>query len=247
MFNAKRANELFRSRVAASIGHRADMHMTDWKQLDADNAIIIIAYNKDSGHPEMSEVNTLITKEFGGKVQAHLRTANIHDEGAISIVASLKRPQRPATDAGKMTKIVANTFLDSRLDETWEMDTERGVLSRVLDEDLGAILDERKRRMTPSHAHKTFASLVETKAPTTVAVGDTAKFVLQGKIFEGEIIQVKAATAKVKLASGEIHDLDKAALFNIKAGKDADKRDHQIQLDYFSKLYGTEFAQKLVG
>jgi hypothetical protein len=161
-------------------------------------------------------------------------------------VASLKRPTKPASAASGMVKVVANTFLDSRLDETWEMDCEKGVLSRVLDEDLAMILDERKKRMTPSNAHMTFASLIETKAPFSVSVGDTAKFVLQGKIFEGEIIQVKTATAKVKLASGEIHDLDKAALFNIRAGKDADKRDHQIQLDYYTKLYGTDFASKLL-
>lgn len=245
MFDSKRANELFRSKVQATIGHRPDLHMTDWHMLDASTAILIIAYNQASGHPEMADVNTLITKEFGGKVQAHLKTANLHDEGAVSIVASLKRPTKPASAAEKMVKVVANTFLDSRLDETWEMDCEKGVLSRVLDEDLAMILDERKKRMTPSNAHMTFASLVETKAPFTVSVGDTAKFVLQGKIFEGEVIQVKTATAKIKLASGEIHDLDKAALFNIRAGKDADKRDHQIQLDYYTKLYGRDFAEKL--
>jgi hypothetical protein len=246
MFDSKRANELFRARVAATVGHRIDLNISDWHMVDPNTAIVIIAYNKENGQPDMSEVTKLITKDFNGRVQAHLKTANIHDEGAISIVASLKRPERPASDAAKMVKVVANTFLDSRLDETWEMDTAKGTLSRVLDEDLAAILDERKRRMNPAQAHLTFASLVETKAPNSVAVGDTAKFILAGKMFEGEITQVKATTAKIKLASGEIHELDKGALFNIKGGKDAGKRDKQIQLDYYSKLYGSDFANKLV-
>lgn len=248
MFDTKRANELFRSKVQAKIGHRPDLCISDYHLLDANTAILIVAYNKENNtHPEMSDVNALVTKEFDGKVQVHMKTANLHDEGAVSIVASLKRPTKPASAASGMVKVVANTFLDSRLDETWEMDCEKGVLSRVLDEDLSMILDERKKRLSPSNAHMTFASLIQTKAPFTVSVGDSAKFVLQGKIFEGEVVQVKATTAKIKLATGEMHEIDKAGLFNIKAGKDADKRDHEIQLNYYSALYGNDFAQKLVG
>lgn len=246
-FSDKRATELMKEKIQARIGHRPDLNLTDWRLLDANTAIFVIAYNKGSGEVDMSELQTMINKEFNGKVIAHLKTANIHDEGAISVVASIKRTTRPAADAEKMTKVVANTFLDSRLDETWEMDVNRGVLSRVLDEDLSTILEERRKRMSPTHAHLTVASLIETKAPNLIEIGDVAKFVQRGKVMEGEVIRVMPDAAKLKLSTGETVELDKAALFNIKAGKGADKKQKQIQMDYYSKLYGLEFARLLVG
>lgn len=246
MFSDKRASELMKEKIAARIGYRPDLNLVDWRLLDANTAIFVVSYNKDSGVADMADVQALVNKEFNGKVLAHLKTANIHDEGAISLIASIKRATRPAKDAERMTKVVANTFLDSRLDETWEMDVGRGVLSRVLDEDLSTILEERRKRMTTANAHLTVASLIETKAPNLIEIGDTAKFVQRGKIMEGEVIQVKPDGAKLKLSTGEVVELDKAALFNIKAGKGADKKQKQVQMDYYTQLYGREFAEKLV-
>jgi len=246
-YDESRATQLLREKMNKVVGHRADLWINDYKVLDADHAVIIVGFLKDSGHPEMADVQAFIEKTSEGRLTCNLMTANIHEEGAVSVVSFLRRPTRPAKDAKAMAKVVANTFLDTRLNETWEMDTSRGVLSRVLDEDINTILDERQRRLGHStKAHLTFASLVETKSPGHLQIGDTAKFVSHGRVYDAEVVQVKADSVKVKLSNGEIIPLDRDALFNIRAGKDSEQKQRQIQHDYYTKLYGKEFADQLL-
>lgn len=241
-------------KVSKNVGHRVDMSISDYYQLNSTSARFMLEY--ENKHPTSEEVTDFFIRKFGGKVTPDMSTAKvIQKESVIVVVANIVNYHRPVDDSKKMKTVIAGyQYFDEALQETWEVKDVNGhkVLARKLRDDITSIVEARRKAMMNKSTNKTFASLKATSALvrsiSLVGVGDIVKAYHNGKQYDNcEVTKVGADTAELKTSAGNLK-VDKSQILEVVAkSEEAIVAEDEKLVEYFTKAYGDpEYAKKLV-
>ena len=241
-------DKLRQRKVIAGI-ERGDMYIADFVAANASSGKLLIGYDSRLAQPTASLVEHFCLREFEAEVRPHMTTAKAHpDVGAISVVISRRVSRRNIEDSTKMHCIVAGTtFLDAELGNTWNVVSADGqpVLERNVSDDIDEIIAERRRRMAVKGSTLTFASVLGSGLPSA-SPGDRVKVWLSNSIEEGEILAIREGDADVAVENFGTITLPRLALIEITAkGAESMRRERQALEDYYTKVFGAEYAQSL--
>lgn len=245
------------NRIMASFatGIRGDLAIADFQGLsDGRSAHMLLEFNASLGRPTGNEIESYFQKIFEGKIVPVMASCSIKPN-AISIVATIPRPERPledSTDKSKMTPVIAGLmYLDNKLQDYWEVKEEDGkkVLAKTVEENIGQIIAARKNRMFVTQGSKiSLASVVEArklidKGDTILAFdrGEAKSFVVSEKVqggFKGKFV---GSETEVVIAAEKALDLQAMSLD--KAPNEASKLSKYYSEAYGDKKYGSDLVK----
>lgn len=238
----------------ANIGYRTDISVTDMRTHTNTTASMLLTFNPAIGDVTGDQLSDYFINRFSGKIAPVIATAKHYPKyNAISVVAELVTKKRPFEDKEKMMAVGSACFIDTNLNETYEVkSTTEGTkyLAKLMADDIHSIVTERNKRMAVVASKN--ISFDDVDAVTGVAiidVGDKVKIYDGSKLTEGEITRVADRRVSVKTKSGESVTTDKGAIVEIICkAPTAIKEDQKMQLEYYTKMYGDEkFAKQLLG
>lgn len=243
------------SKIQEQVGHRVDLSVSDFYKMSPTSARFMLEFNSDK-KPVSEEITDFFIRQYNGKVVPDLATAKlIPSESVIVVVASMVNYNRPITDSSKMKQVIAGySYFDEKLQESWDVKEVNGqkVLSRKMKEDIGSIVEARRKVMMNKTTKKTFASLKATasniREVALVDVGDLVIAYCNGRQFENcEVTKVGASNIELKYGDKALK-VDKSAVLEVTAKSETvAAQDDQKLIDYFTKAYGSEeYAKKLV-
>ncbi len=258
MSAGERILEKFQRRMAADAATarsgRMDLQLVDYQVHSADEAQILIQYNKNLGVPKTAQVHEWVASTFSGSLRLVPETPmNSTDLQAIRATVNrnhVRMPYQP-TFVGKMLRVGADQFMDSR-EAVWEVregDTGDKVLVRVSQDDLPTILGERLDKMKHGSMHH-----VPRLADFHMAgisnpdVGDQVEYYhpAYGRKF-GKVTKVTADQIMVS-AKGEVAAVPRGDLIAITKSSSQSQQERKAdEKDFYGKAYGDQaFANKLV-
>ena len=179
----------------------------------------------------------------------------IPSESVLVVVASMVNYNRPISDSSKMKQVIAGySYFDEKLQESWDVKEVNGqkVLSRKIRDDIGSIVEARRKVMMNKSTKKTFASLKATASNIReVAMIDTGDLVTayhNGRQYENcEVTKINSSDLELKYGDKSLK-VDRSSVLEVVAkAEEVVAKDDQKLVDYFTKAYGNEeYAKKLV-
>lgn len=260
MMNTDKLVASLANKITASVGHRADLEISDVRRINSTTAHFLVTYASEQS-PSAADLNQFFLKRFDAKVVPYTTTAKLWaSEKAITVVAGILNITREYEDIqrSKMIPVIAGySYLDVPMQEKYEVQERNGkkVLVKKVKEDIMAIVGARKQVMMDqsySPTRKTFANVAKASGLMRFLAepskGDLVRVMHDDKHFEGEVMSVSADTIKVK-GPNYTADLPKQAVLEvIKKKEDSEEARLKSQEDYYSKAYGSpEYAKKLAG
>jgi len=247
-------NSLFsklRSRMASQIGHRGDMHLSDYKISTANTAKILLAYDGDLGNITGDDIRSWVNKSFGGKLTPLMSTARVHQEdGAVSLFVEKYAQKRPLGDAEEegMIRVASNRMID-KFAEVWEVreaDSGERYLARLVKDDIEELLKERRARMLVKERSASFASL-RTAGVVHLYSGDRVRYYDGRRVGKGEVMSVMPQAVKIKADTGMMVDVDSEAVLDILArSPQHQEMKREREREYYERAFGdAEYANKL--
>jgi len=233
-----------RDKMYSRVGHRADLYLGDFRSINQITAQLLIGYDDRFGVPTGNHISDYMVKSFEGKVVPQMATAKVHkDIEAISIVAQIYRPTRCMDDSENMTCIASTLYVDSDMGETWEVmgDEESKFLARVMKDDIGAILTERRKRMTSQYVGKVCLANALSAGINQVEDGALVRFYWNGKVLQGEVTQVQENGVKINAEDGGSFTVPRESVTEVLRWSDKTESNLKSSLSqYFAKAYGFE-------
>lgn len=241
-------------KISKRVGHRVDLYLSDFHQISASSGHFLLAYNEKA--PTSDEISEFFIKHFNAKVTANLATARLYkNKKAVSVVAELLQVTRPLEDAKGMTSVIANyTYLDTPLDELWEVKEKNGqkVLQRKIKDDISKIVSARKNMMMDQSTagNMTFAHVAEasglSRYLSIMEKGDTVRVYHEGQVHEGLVSAATDENVKVKVGSKNLTVARQAVLEIVKKNASVDQAQRKQVEDYFADAYGSDkYAKSL--
>ncbi len=243
------------NRIQEQVGHRVDLSVADFMKMSPTSAKFMVEFDGDR-KPTSDEIGDFFIRQYSGKVVPDLTTAKIiPTENVIVVVATMVNYNRPFADSAKMKQVIAGyQYFDEKLQESWNVQEVNGtkVLSRKLKEDIGSIVEARRKVMMNKSSKKTFASLKATsaalKSVAHLDIGDLVVAYHNGRQYENcEVTKASASNLELKYGD-KLLKVDRSAVIEVTAKADAiASRDDAKLVDYFTKAYGDrDYAKKLV-
>lgn len=233
------------SRLAKDVGYRSDLHLADWRELSTGAAQVLIGYDTRVGTPKREEINAFVVKKFDGELMADVKTARDHAIGGVSLVVKKTARTLPLSEKDRMKKISATVFMDTTLNDSWEVKDRDGkkVLVRMMQDDISSIISARRSRMAVS-ASVSFEKIG--KGELEFTEGDTVAFYSDGSEQTGVVMGFVGAMTSVKTDNGTIRVPTTSVyeVIEVNAMSDADRK--QQIFDYYSKVYGPDYAAQMV-
>jgi len=239
-----------RDKMSSKVGHRADIYLGDYRTINQITAQILIGYDERFGVPTGNHLSEFMVKSFEGKIVPQMATAKVHkDIEAVSVVAEIYRPTRRMDESENMTCIASTLYVDSDMGETWEVmgDEEAKYLARVMKDDIGAILQERRNRMTSQYTGKVCLANALSAGINQVEDGALVRFYWNGKVLQGEVTQVQEHGVKINAEDGGSFTVPREAVTEILRWSSKTESNLKDSLGrYFSEAYGFEdYGQQL--
>lgn len=239
-----------RGKMASKVGHRADLYLGDYRTINQTTAQILIGYGDRFGIPTGNDITDFMVKSFSGQIVPQMATAKVHgDIEAISVVAEIYRPTRRLEEKNSMTAIASTQYVDSDMGETWEVmgDDETKYLARVMKDDIGAILQERRNRMTSQFTGKVCLANALSAGINQVEQGCLVRFYWNSSVLQGEVTQVQEHGIKINAEDGGTFTVPREAVTEVLRWSSKTENNLKETLgDYFSNAYGFEdYGQQL--
>lgn len=238
-------------KIKSEIGHRPDMYISDFRQLDKSSAQVLLAYTSDLGGITPAQIRDFIVAEFKGQLVPKMDTTRTHDsatrEALASVVIEVRAPTRPVQDAEHMKIITSNLYLDSDLQESWAVESnDEGTpyLKRMTDVNIAAILEDRKARMATTSNLAKFENVLGAGNPT---IGSIVTFYDNGSYRNGTVVGIDNNSCRVVMDGDELNrrSIPYSSITEITAEEDGGTQ-KKLQ-DYYTKAFGdSEYARKLV-
>lgn len=243
------------NKIQEQVGHRVDLSVADFYKMTPTSARFMLEFDSNK-KPASEEITDFFVRQYNGKIMPDLTTAKvIPSESVIVVVASMINYNRPIADSSKMKQVIAGySYFDEKLQESWDVKEINGqkVLSRKIRDDIGSIVEARRKVMMNKSTKKTFASLKATasniREVTLVDAGDLVTAYHNGRQYENcEVTKVNASDVELRYGDKSFR-VDRSALLDVTAKSESVAvQDEQKLIDYFSKAYGNEeYARKLV-
>jgi hypothetical protein len=233
-----------RGKMKSKVGHRADVFLGDYRCINQTTAQTLIGYDDRFGIPTGNDISEFMVKAFQGQVVPQMATAKVHaDIEAVSVVAEIYRPTRRLEENNTMVAVASTLYVDSDMGETWEVmgDEETKYLARVMKDDIGAILQERRNRMTSQFSGKVCLANALSAGINQVEAGALVRFYWNGSVMQGEVTQVQEAGVKINSEDGGTFTVAREAVVEILRFSDKMESNLKETLgDYFEKAYGFE-------
>jgi len=242
--------ERFAERMLSETGTRPDLQIVDWKRLDRNSAVVLMAYNPALGDPTREEVFAYLERAFPGHrvllEEETARKVTVANVNAYQFVIRRVVPTRPFDDAQTMRKVTASAYLDTELGEIWQIEERDGrkFLAKVAEEDIDAIVSREVEKIK----NPVRASLRDIYAGVVFGRGDKVRFYYDGKTMIGEVTRIDDATGEVtvKVAGNKTYNVPKEAIFYvIELGSGTKQQLSQTVKQYYKTLYGEEMADEL--
>lgn len=243
------------SKIQEQVGHRVDLSVSDFIKMSPTSAKFMLEFD-NAKRPSSDEISDFFIRQYSGKVVPDLTTAKVvNSDNVIIVVASMVSYNRPFSDSSKMKQVIAGySYFDEKLQESWDVKDINGtkVLSRKLKEDIGSIVEARRKVMMNKSTKKTFASVKATataiREASLLDAGDLVAAYYNGRQYDNcEVTKVHASNVELKYGD-KIFKVDRSAVIEVTAKSDAiASRDDEKLVEYFAKAYGDkEYAKKLV-
>ncbi len=239
-----------REKMTSKVGHRVDLYLGDFRSINQITAQILLGYDDRFGVPTGNHISEFMVKSFEGKVVPQMATAKVHkDIEAVSVVAEIYRPTRRMEDSENMTCIASTLYVDSDMGETWEVigDETTKFLARIMKDDIGAILNERRKRMTSQFTGKVCLANALSAGINQVEDGALVRFYWNGKVLQGEVTQVQENGIKINADDGGAFTVPREAVVEVLRWSDKTESNLKAQLgQYFSEAYGfKDYGQQI--
>lgn len=242
------------SQRTADIGYRTDIAIADTRVNSNSSASMLLTYSKNIGEVTSEQLAKYFVNRFEGKLSPVIATAKSFPKlGAVTVIAELITKKRPFEDSKKMMAVGAAMFIDTVLDETYEVQsTPNGTkfLAKVCSDNIHNIVAERNKRMAiTASKNVTFEDIESVTAVAILDDGDKIRFYYMGKIQTGEILAVSDSKITIKSETGETIKTEKSAVIDlISKSQKALNEDKTAELEFYTKMYGDEnFAKQLLG
>jgi hypothetical protein len=237
----------------AGIGFRTDIAVADLRPLNNSTAAVLLSYNRNVAEISSEQIGQYFINNFSGRIAPVMATAkNFPKQSAISIIAELVDKKRPYEDKEKMMAVGSAMFIDTVLNETYEVkSTPTGTkfLAKVCADNIHNIVAERNKRMAITASNNvSFESINTVTGFAILDDGDKIKFYHMGEIKKGEIIAV-GDKITIKSDTGETIKTEKSAVIDvISKSQKALNEGKTAELEFYTKMYGDEnFAKQLLG
>jgi hypothetical protein len=231
-----------REKMVSKVGHRADLHLADFRSINQITAQLLIGYDDRFGVPTGNHLSEFMVKSFEGKVVPQMATARVHkDIEAVSLISEIYRPTRVMADSENMTCIASTLYVDSDMGETWEVmgDEENKFLARVMKDDIGAILNERRKRMVSQYTGKVCLANALSAGINQVEDGALVRFYWNGTVLQGEVTQVQEHGVKINADDGGTFTVPREAVTEVLRWSDKTGDNLKQSLSsYFAEAYG---------
>ncbi len=233
-----------REKMTSKVGHRADVYLADFRTINPTTAQMLIGYDERFGVPTGNHLGEFMVKSFEGKVVPQMATARVHkDVEAVSIIAEIYRPTRRLEESEAMTAIANTLYVDSDMGETWEVmgDDDAKFLARVMKDDIGAILNERRNRMTSQYTGRVCLANALSAGINQVEDGALVRFYWNGTVLQGEVTQVQEHGVKINAEDGGSFTVPREAVTEVLRWSDKTESNLKQSLSqYFSEAFGFE-------
>lgn len=231
------------------VGHRGDLYIADFSRIDADGGKLLLGYERSVGPVGANDVVAFVSRCFDGQLQPLMESAKQHRaEGAVSLVVKRTVPTRKVEDRKQMLAISNTHFLDQQLGDTWEVKAQEDgtkYLARVSRDDIGAIVKERRRRMSVQASTCTFANTLSAGVPN-LARGDEVRFYEGGRMLDGKVTRVGAADVSISAGGTSYTVAHEAVAEILQASPQTQENVRSYLQDYFADAYGFEqYADQL--
>jgi hypothetical protein len=234
----------FDRKMDKNVGHRGDMHIADFAVIDPNSGHLLIGYQPHLGPITSAAVTAFIARAFDGKVIPLMQTAVQHKaEGAVKVIVARTVPMRKIEDRKSMLAISATHFLDQALGDQWEVKSHSDgtkYLARVSNDNISAIVEERKIRMGAHMiaASVTFGNTLSAGVPN-LNVGDTVRFYDSGQMLDGKIESVGAEIV-IAADTGRYTVAPEAVAEIVQVSPQTTKDIQGYLGEYFADAYGFE-------
>lgn len=249
--SVSRMLDKLREKTAKSVWRRADIYIADYRLLSNTSAYILFGYDNQFGVPSVEDIQTAVVRDFEGRITPALSTAEAHpDYGAVKVIADMVLPTRPYNDSNQMVAVANTVFIDQEMGQTWDLvEGADGIkyLQRKTEDDIGEILKARKQRMMSTASVRGLEFGEAINAGVEAAVGDHVRFYADSAIHSGEVFNVGLNKVAVKTDAGNYEIAPEAVLDRIYIAAEAEELDKKKLREYYAKIYGPEYADKLVG
>lgn len=231
-----------REKMTSKVGHRVDLYLGDFRSINNITAQLLIGYDDRFGVPTGNHISEFMVKSFEGKVVPQMATAKVHrDIEALSVIAEIYRPTRRLDDAENMTCIASTLYVDSDMGETWEVmgDETTKFLARVMKDDIGAILTERRKRMQTQFTGDVCLANALSAGINQVEEGALVRFYWNAKVLQGEVTQVMENGVRINAEDGGTFTVPREAVTEVLRWSDKTESNLKEKLgQYFSEAYG---------
>lgn len=225
------------------VGHRGDLHIADFQRIDADGGKLLLGYEKSVGPVGANDVVAFVTRCFDGQLQPMMETAKQYKaEGAVALIVKRTVPTRKVEDRQQMLAISNTHFLDQQLGDTWEVKAQEDgtkYLARVSRDDVGAIVSERRRRMSVQASTVTFGNTLSSGVPN-LARGDEVRFYEGGRMLDGKVTRVGAVDVSIAAGGASYTVAPEAVAEILQASPQTQQNVRSYLQDYFADAYGFE-------
>lgn len=244
-------------KINQSVGHRADMQLSDTRKINKTTAHFMIGYLSDNP-PNSEDLSEFFVRKFDAKITPFLSTSRVYErEKVVTVVAQILNVTRELDDIKrrKMTPVIEGAvYLDVPLEETWEVEEKNGkkVLVRKVKDDIIALVQARKQAMLDqSSVRQTFASVVKgdniLRYLALLDKGDRIKVLLDEKIVDAEVVSVTNGNLRVKHKGGTTTVPRHMVVDVTSRAADKEAATDKMLEDYFTEAYGyPEYAKDLV-
>ena len=228
--------------------HRPDLFLADHQAVTTSTQRVLLAWGENFEVPTIEAIENYILGHFNGQVGIEHHTLRFFPkETACSFVVAWTSPTRRMKDADQMARVAPNTYLEGETKAIWEVRKgEDGTphLVRQVKEDLGELLEERKKKAKHGKRAASFYSLREAQGYLAVGEGDEVSFYyrsqsklgrVQGFVGDKVVIKSGAETYKLPIAAvSEVVTKDPKTVGDYKSRAKS----------YFTKVFGPEYTKK---
>jgi len=247
------ARERMLTRLAAKmdkvVGHRGDLYIADFQRIDADGGKLLLGYERTVGPIGANDVVAFVSRCFEGQLQPLMESAKQYKaEGAVALVVKRTVPTRKVEDKKQMLAISNTHFLDQQLGDTWEVKAQEDgtkYMARVSRDDIGAIVKERRRRMSVQASTVTFGNTLSAGVPN-LSRGDEVRFYEGGRMLDGKVTRVGSADVSISAGGASYTVAHEAVAEILQASPQTQENVRSYLQDYFAYAYGFEqYANQL--
>jgi len=231
------------------VGHRGDLYLADFQRIDSDAGHLLLGYERSIGPVGSNDVIACVSRMFDGTLQPVMETAKQYKtEGAVALVVQRTVPTRKYEDRNQMLAVSNIHFLDQQLGDTWEVKAQPDgtrYLARVSRDDIGSIVQERRRRMSVKASVVTFGNTLSAGVPN-MNRGDEVRFYDSGQLMTGKVTRVGEADVTIAGPTGNLTVAHEAVVEILQASPQTKQNVRSYLSDYFADAYGfEEYADQL--